>query len=149
VILSNIISSGAVSEYPSIISGIPGHVIEDVKISDLYLHQLGGGTREWAALEPPEKEAAYPEASMFGTLPSRGFFIRHARNIELSNIEIATEKPDERPAFWLDDVDGFDCFRARIGAPRAFSLRNVKQFRNFGSGQIKDQILDSVDHFQL
>lgn len=149
VILSNIVSSGAVAEYPSILSGIPGHLIEDIKISDLYLHQIGGGTKEWAALDPPEKEAGYPEASMFGTLPACGFFIRHARNIELSNIEIATEKPDERPAFWLDDVDGFDCFRARIGASHAFSLRRTKQFRNFGSMQIKDQMLATVDHLEF
>jgi len=140
VILSNIVSSNAVAEYPSIMSGIPGSVIEDIKVSDMYLHQLGGGTKEWAALEPPEKENAYPEATMFGTLPARGFFLRHARNLEFSNIEIATAKPDERPAFWIHDVEGIDLFRVKAGKnTAAYSLRDVKDFRSFGSRDLPDK----------
>ncbi len=115
VILSNIVSSNAVAEYPSIISGVPGSVIQDIKISNVYLHQLGGGTKEWSELEPAEKESSYPEATMFGTLPARGFFVRHARNIEFSNIEVVRAKSDERPAFWLQDVDGVDLFHVTAG----------------------------------
>ena len=140
VILSNIVSSNAVAEYPSIICGIPGSLIEDIKISDVYLHQLGGGTKEWAALEPPEKENGYPEATMFGTLPARGFFLRHARNLEFSNIEIATANVDERPAFWMQDVDGVDLFRVKAGKnTAAYSLRDVKDFRSFGSKDFADR----------
>lgn len=47
VLISNVSSFDAVAEYPSIISGVPGSLIEDVKISDVYLHQRGGGTHEW------------------------------------------------------------------------------------------------------
>jgi polygalacturonase len=139
VLISNVTSSDAVAEYPSIISGIPESLIEDVKISDVYLHQLGGGASDWAALQPPENERGYPEASMFGTLPATGFFLRHARNIEFSNIEISTAKPDARPAIWAEDVDGLDCFRLRIARDSAaFSLRNVREFRNFGSQTARD-----------
>jgi polygalacturonase len=139
ILISNVTSSDAVAEYPSIISGIPGSPIEDVKISDVYLHQLGGGSSEWASLQPPENERGYPEASMFGTLPASGFFLRHARNLEFSNIEIVTAKPDPRPAIWAEDVDGLDCFRLRIErGSAAFSLQNVREFRNFGSRSSKD-----------
>jgi polygalacturonase len=140
IYINNIVSSNAVAEYPSIISGIPGSRIEDVRVSDLYLHMLGGGTKEWAALEPPEKEDAYPEATMFGTLPARGFFVRHARNLEFSNIEIATAKADERPAFWMHDVDGVDLFRVKAGKNlAAYALREVKDFRSFGSRDFPDR----------
>lgn len=140
VILSNIVSSNAVAEFPSIISGVPGSVIEDIKISDVYLHQLGGGGKEWAQLLPPENEAGYPEATMFGTLPARGFFVRHARNLEFSNIEIACAKPDERPAFWMQDVDGVDVFRVAAGKnTAAYSLRDVRNFRTFGSRDYPDR----------
>jgi polygalacturonase len=44
ILISNVVSSGAFPDLCSIISGVPGHRIEDLKISDLYLHQLGGGT---------------------------------------------------------------------------------------------------------
>jgi polygalacturonase len=140
ILLSNITSYGAVAEYPSIIAGIPGAPIEDIKISDVYVHQIGGGTPEWAALMPPEAEKAYPEASMFGTLPACGFFLRHARNLEFTNVEIASEKPDARPAIWADNVDGLDIFRLRAGVQgAAFCLRNSNNFRNFGSSNIPDR----------
>jgi polygalacturonase len=145
VLISNIVSSNAVAQYPSIISGIPGSMIEDIKISDVYLHQLGGGTKEWAALEPQEKENSYPEASMFGTLPARGFFVRHARNLEFSNVEVAAASPDVRPAFWMNDVDGVDLFRVKIGrTAAAYSLRNVRDFRSFGSRDVPDREEPSI-----
>jgi polygalacturonase len=146
VILSNIVSSGA-SQLPSILSGVPGHPIEDIKISDVYLEQAGGGTAEMAALEPGEHEAAYPEPEMFGRLPATGFFLRHVHNLEMSNVEIATKDADARAAFWLKDVVGADFFRLRKpqGAAPTFDLRQVKEFRSFGSRQIADLTLENVD----
>jgi len=146
VLLSNISSSGA-SPLPSIISGVPGHPIEDVKISDVFLEQAGGGSAEQAALEPEEREASYPDPNMFGDLPATGFFLRHARNIEMTNVEIATRTADARPAFWLKDVTDADFFRVRVpqGSAPAFDLRQVKDFRSFGSRQIADLSLDNAD----
>ena len=150
VILSNIVSSNAIAEYPSIISGIPGTLVEDIKISDVYLQQMGGGTKEWAALQPPEKENGYPEPNMFGTLPARGFFVRHARNLEFTNVEIVSEKPDERPAFWMHDVEGVDLFRVKAGKhTAAYSLRDVKNFRSFGSRDFPDRIEDAVSQLEF
>ena len=145
IVISNIVSSGAVAEYPSILAGISGHPIEDVKISDVYLQQLGGGGKEWASRNPPDLPGGYPEADMFGTLPASGFFLRHARNVEFSNIEIATAKPDARPAFWVEDVDGLDLFRVRVpsNAP-AYTLKNVRSFRSFGSQRVKDRVIEQT-----
>ena len=146
VIISNVTCHGSSGEYASIISGVPDHLIEDIKISDVYIHQLGDGTKEMAALQPPEKAESYPDPGMFGKLPATGFFIRHVRNIEMSNIEIATETADQRPAFWLRDVDGADFFRVQtpVNAP-AFALDKVKDFRVFGSRKIKDATLATAD----
>jgi polygalacturonase len=150
ILISNVTSSGALPELCSIISGIPGHAIEDLKISDVYLRQLGGGTPEMANLQPEEKENAYPEPTMFGTLPATGFFIRHCKNIEFSNVEIATDKADERPAFWLNDVEGADFFR--IKAPRTtamFDLHDTKDFQVSSSRGIKDTVLENVQRSKL
>jgi polygalacturonase len=150
ILLSNIVSYNAVAEYPSIISGVPGYPVEDIKISDMYLHQRGGGTKEWAAIQPPEKEAGYPEATMFGTLPASGFFVRHARNVEFSNIEIATDKADERVAFWMQDVQGADLFRVKASRPAiGFSLQDIKNFRNFGSRDFKDTTESTIEHLKF
>jgi polygalacturonase len=65
VIISNIACSGSVSGLGSVISGIPGHYIEDVKIGNVQVLHHGGGTKEAAAYQPPEYEDYYPEPDMF------------------------------------------------------------------------------------
>ena len=100
-----------------------------------------------AAIQPPEKADSYPEPTMFGKLPATGFFMRHVRNVEMSNVEIATVQPDQRPAFWIEDADGADFFRLRMprtsGVP-GFVLRDVRNFRVFGSLGVKDTMLDDA-----
>jgi polygalacturonase len=65
VIVSNLVCSNCESGLGSIISGIPGHCVEDVKISDIQIFHQGGGTKEDAAYQPPEYEDMYPEPTMF------------------------------------------------------------------------------------
>ena len=52
-----------------------------------------------------EKEADYPEATMWGVLPAKGFFVRHARNINFRNIIVTTDQPDARPEYVRVDVE--------------------------------------------
>jgi polygalacturonase len=150
ILISNITSYDALPNLCSIISGIPGHDIEDLKISDIYLHQLGGGTRDEATLQPEEKEAGYPEPTMFGTMPASGFFLRHCKNVEFSNVEIATDQPDHRPAFWVRDVKGADFFRVKApGVAPVFALQDVIDFRVSASRGVKDTALDKITHAEL
>ena len=104
VIISNIVVYNADSKYSSIISGIPGYLIEDVQLSNIRVYAKGGGTKEQAALEPPERESIYPEPTMFGDLPAYGFFIRHVQGLQMRDVEVNYLSPDLRPAFWLSDV---------------------------------------------
>jgi len=69
VIISNLICSNCASRLGSVISGIPGHLIEDVKISNVQILHQGGGTKEDAAFQPPEYEETYPEPTMFVSNP--------------------------------------------------------------------------------
>lgn len=145
VLIDNITSSGA-SQLPSILAGVEGHPVEDVKISNIYFEQLGGGDAAMAAIDPPAKEDQYPEPGMFGALPATGMFIRHARNVELSHVEIAVRSPDARPAVWLKDVDGFDASFVKFpsGAPN-FAFNGVKGFRTYGSRNVPDKTIAAVD----
>ncbi len=152
VILSGIVGTNSASQLCAIISGIPGHAIEDIKISDVYLHHQGGGTREMAALTPEELEAEYPEPTMFGPLPAHGFFIRHAKNLEFSNVEIAYEKPDQRPAIVVEDVAGADFFRLKTpaGAPGpVFSLRKVSDFHCLACRSVRDVHSEHIEQKTL
>jgi polygalacturonase len=141
VMISNVSSSGT-GFLPSIIAGLPDHPVEDVKISDVYLHQRGGATEAMAHLVPPANEDHYPEPNMFGDIPASGFFIRHARNVEMSNVEVAVASPDPRPAFRIEHVDGADFFRVRAPTGPVFSLEDVRNFSLSGSGRLRDRRLE-------
>ncbi len=147
ILISNITSYNS-DALPSILSGVPGHFMEDIKISDVYLHQIGGADAAATKIVPPENENAYPEPTMFGQLPATGFFVRHVKNLEMSNVEIATAAPDARPAFAMIDVDGADLFRVRVPRPStaaAFSLKQVSNFRVFGSPFVPDKNVPHAD----
>lgn len=152
IIFSDIVSYNCASKLCAIISGIPGHEIQDIKLDNIYLHHQGGGTAQMAALHPPEDAAKYPDPQMFGPMPAQGFFIRHVKNIEFTNVEIAHAAPDARPAFVLEEVEEADFFR--IKTPKddsgpVFSLTNVTDFRVFGSRRIKDTTIDHAESRQL
>ena len=78
---------------------------------------------------------------MFGDLPATGIYVRHVKNLEFTNVEIATESADARPAFYLDDVDGADFFRLKLpqrAQSSQFRLKNVSDFRLFGCHHYPD-----------
>src|ERR1041384_232979 len=113
VMISNVIVYNAEPRYASIISGIPGHDIDDVTLNNIRIYYKGGGTKEQAALNPPEKENDYPEPAMFGEIPAYGFFIRHVRGLNMSDIEVSYMKEDVRLPFILNDVKVADFFRIK------------------------------------
>ena len=85
------------------ITGLPGHPVEDVWLTNITIHHKGGITQSDLpkineALQD-EKEKEYPEATMWGNLPAKGFFVRHARHVTFHNVEVTTTLPDERPLY--------------------------------------------------
>jgi polygalacturonase len=131
VIISNVVVYNADPRYASIISGIPGHPIEDIRLSNIRVYYQGGGTKEQAALDPPEKEDTYPEPTMFGELPAYGFFIRHVKGIEMRDVEVSYLKEDARPPFILSDVSGADFLHVRAQRGQdvpTFLLKNIANF---------------------
>ncbi|MCL5005539.1 MAG: glycoside hydrolase family 28 protein [Acidobacteria bacterium] len=147
VSISNIVASNTNGRYCSILSGIPGHEIEDVRLSDIIILSQGGGTPADAAIKPPEKANGYPEPTMFGPMPAYGFYIRHVKGLQMNNIEVRTMKEDTRPAFILDDVERADFINIkmqRAPAGRAFRLENVQDFSIYLSRPIADTHLENV-----
>jgi polygalacturonase len=150
--ISNIVASNTAGRYASIISGIPGHPIEDVNLSDIYILSQGGGSKEDAALNPPEKENGYPEPTMFGTMPCYGFFIRHVKGIELSNLEVRYAKEDLRPAFVLNDVQGADFLRLKAQHAAdvpVFALNHVGDFEVDLSRPLPNTYIESAEQKQI
>jgi len=168
--ISNVVASNADPRYGSIISGIPGHNVEDVRLSGIRILYRGGLSLDQVAKQPaelvnsfffrttggvpprepydtPEREKEYPEPSMFGILPAYGFFIRHAAGIELNGIDVANGKPDGRPAFMLDAVDGIafeNCKASRAGGAPTFVMTNAKGVSAHRCAGVADFQADSV-----
>jgi hypothetical protein len=78
-------------------------------VSDVSIHHQGGMTADSLAqisqAMMDEKVAEYPEATMWGALPAKGFYVRHARGVTFDHIEVLTTLPDERPLFVTEDAE--------------------------------------------
>lgn len=151
VVVDNLVSYNTVPNISSILSGIPDHPIQDIKLSNIYIQHLGGGTAEDAKITMPEKEAAYPDPGMFGhTTPSQGFMLRHVNRIEMSHVEIAPAQADQRPSFYLEDVNRADFIAVTAPtSPSAFALHKVEDLRIALSRAAKDTQLANADNQTL
>ena len=104
VLISNVVIRNAKRTGCSI-TGLPGHPVTNIRLSNITAEFEGGGLISDANREIGEKEADYPDATMFGNLPSYGFFVRHASGIEFDGLKITTKSDDARPAFLFTDVE--------------------------------------------
>ena len=175
VTISHIVASDVDARYPVIIAGLPGHPIEDVRLSDIRIVTRGGLSLDDAAKQPatlintfflrgpglagprdpyspPEQEKAYPEPSMFGILPAYGIYVRHAKDIAFRDIDLGFIKDDTRPAIVLDDVAGAD-FRhvdaRRAGGAPFFVLRKVTDFSVRDTSGVPDTRIPTADQQSL
>jgi polygalacturonase len=146
--ISNVVASNVDPRHGVLVSGIPGHPIEDLRFSDVRIAYLGGGTERDASLEPEAKETDYPEPDMFGTMPAFGMYVRHAKNLSARDVVFTNDRPDARPAFRFDDVAGVDL--DRVVVPRAFlsplfGLRQVTDFLLRNSPGLPDRRLANAE----
>jgi hypothetical protein len=96
--------------FPSSITGIPERSIENLTLENIEIVYPGRGNRGMANIplsrlaHIPEKEAEYPEFSMFGELPAWGFYVRHVDGLIMNNVKLKVLAPDYRPSIVFDDV---------------------------------------------
>ncbi|MDQ6610500.1 MAG: glycoside hydrolase family 28 protein [Bacteroidota bacterium] len=132
VMISNVMVYNADSHFASIISGVPEKSVEDVQLNNIriYYRQMDSAVAKIPAIVP-ENSKGYPEPANLGIMPAYGFFIRHAKNIQLNNVEVSFMGEETRPAFVIDDVKGIDMFRVKAQAAtgvKNFVLKNVERF---------------------
>jgi len=121
VVISDVVAEKT-SEIGCSITGLPGHRIENVVLRNLKLGFDGGGTRETASRQVPERPESYPESTMFGVLPAWGFYVRHVKGLTFEDVELGVSQPDLRHAMVFDDaenvvIDGLDAGFSHGAAP--------------------------------
>ena len=113
-----------------VIAGLQNIPVENVVLSNINLAFEGGGKASTSRREIPENEPAYPKGSMFGPLPAYGFYVRHAKNITLTNVQLRFLQEDKRPALIADDVEQLDITgldaQASLQAPELIRLIDVR-----------------------
>ena len=113
VLVSDVDASFSHPSYNTIISGTPGHCIEDVTLRNIHLHSVGSLTPADAIKDIPECEAKYPDPWMFGEtrdkiLPFKGMMLRHVDGIDIDGLYFGFDRPDTRQLFWIRDVKGLE-----------------------------------------
>lgn len=86
-------------------TGIPGHRIENIVMENIRITLPGGGTEPEAKRIVPEDIARYPEQFFFGVLPSSFLYARHIKGLSLKNITVTFEKTDARLPVHLENVE--------------------------------------------
>ena len=150
--ITDVVVSNCASRQASIITGIPGHSIEDLSLSNIFVLHQGGGSKEDASIQPAELETTYPEPNRFGPMPTHGFFIRHVKNICMRDVQVAFEKPDLRPAVLLEDVAGADFIHVKLAhAPgvATYVMKNVEDFNLYLSHPLPETHFGRVEERSL
>ncbi|MDE5784933.1 MAG: glycoside hydrolase [Duncaniella sp.] len=88
----------------SSITGVAGHPVKDVELRNIRIRHRGGQPVTPAPAD--EKVADYPESTMWGILPAKGFWLNHTRDITFNNVTVETVAPDAREVFVATDSEG-------------------------------------------
>jgi len=106
--------------FPASITGLPGHLVENVSLENIRIIYPGRANNGYAHLplhrlkDVPESESEYPEFSMFGELPSWGFYVRHVKGLTMKGIDLKVLEEDFRPALVFDDVSDLKLQKVKI-----------------------------------
>jgi polygalacturonase len=104
VVISNVVARNAFEACT--IAGIPGHAIENITLENIRVVYKGAGKAADTAITVPEVEAKYPNSNMFGPLPAYGLFCRHAKDVQLSRVNVSCAAADQRHGIYCEDVAG-------------------------------------------
>ena len=89
-----------------LITGVPGHYINNLTLENIEIELPGGGTVEHGHRKVQEAIDRYPEVSTFGPyVPAYGVWARHVKNLQLNNVTFKLNSPDLRPAIICQDAE--------------------------------------------
>lgn len=121
--INNLVAYGT-GNYCASITGIPGHFVRNVSLSQLQFFNKGGikpGDYIANLEDVKEDEKGYPQPTVWGNLPSSGLFIRHVKNMQVNGLMLGSEEKDPRIPVIGEDVDGLQ-------------IKNVAKIINSGAG---------------
>ena len=106
ITISNLIAYET-GNFSNSITSIPGSYIENVSLHNIQIFNKGGLVEKDFIIDyaqVKEEEKSYPQPTVWGNLPSSLFFVRHVKNLVVSNLTFGSENPDPRIPFVGIDV---------------------------------------------
>ncbi|APU68161.1 rhamnogalacturonidase [Christiangramia flava] len=141
--ISNINVYNADSHFSSIVGGIPGHNIKNVRFSNINIwYKPLDSVKTQIQKVVPEHIKTYPEPAKMGIMPSYGFFLRHVENVEMHNINIYHLGEEVRPALIFEDVRDAELYNLdaqRAGNAPILRLKNSENIHLKDSEFLEDQ----------
>lgn len=121
-----------------LITGVPGHEINNLTLRNIEIKLLGGGTLENSRVKVPEAIDQYPEVKTFGpTIPAYGLWARHINGLRLDNIRFMTKTNDLRPAIICEEAQ--NVFINNIYLPKSEAVESMIRLEN-----VKDVHVENV-----
>lgn len=114
--ISNVVAYNC-GNFCSSITAVPGAYIENVTLNNIQIYNEGGvEPEEYVATikEVKEDEKGYPQPTVWGNLPSSGLFLRHVKNIQISNIILGSQKEEIRVPIMGQDIEGLSIRQTRV-----------------------------------
>lgn len=97
IFVQNIKGSGFTQQYPSIITGMERHYIQNLLFKNVDFILKGGiNTKDQTV---PDYDGTYPEGSKFGVTNGSGFYLRYVEEASFIDCTFKTDLPDAR--YWL------------------------------------------------
>ncbi len=135
------------NQWPASITGIPNHSVKNITLENIEISYPGRASKGmayvplWRLDAVPENSKNYPEYTMFGELPSWGFYIRHAEGITFKNIVLKLDDEDFRPAIIFDDVKdiGLENIQIPEGKNNQIVLKEVQNIISDEKNSVKIQ----------
>ncbi len=93
----------------SFLSGLPGLPLHNLSLRNLRVQWSEAADPARIMNTVPELESEYPRDPMWRFLPAYGFFCRHIRGLELTNVTLTAVPGESRPALLIKDVGPFTC----------------------------------------
>jgi polygalacturonase len=131
----NNITAYNTGNFSSSITGLPNSKIENISLNNIRIINKGGiknGDYLVDYTKVKEDEKGYPQPTVWGNLPSYGFFIRHVKNISLSNVTLGSLEHDIRIPVIGVDIEKLFVTDLKLDisndAPN-FLLKDVKEYK--------------------
>jgi hypothetical protein len=129
--------------FPSSITGITGHDVENVTLENIEIIYEGGASKEvnYFSVDSlqniTEAISSYPEFSMFGELPAWGFYVRHVKGLTMKNIKLTSVNPDFRVACIFDDVEKLKMDGISIKANQTSPVMILNKVKNHSFSKLQ------------